>query len=501
MVRQSPLFFAVEFLRGPPNPPYNGRFLAGPHHFQWDALIKNHDRLCVLAPRDHGKTFFFDLAVPLWRVACEPSGVGMIFSATRDQASRILLDILMEVESNPRLQWLVPERKVRWSGTAARFSNGHLIYARGYGTRVRGAHPGWINCDDVLNDESMYSEPVRRKQSDYFFTAITNMIRPDGQICVVGTPFHRADLYGELQENKAYVWRRYRALGADGRPLWPQRYDAQRLAQRRDEIGPLRFTREFQCDPIADDMSLFPAALFRGASVEQPTMSLGMPAKIYEDLGMVLYMGVDIALSTSAQADYFVCWVMAVDNVGCRWIVEIVRERGIGFQEQLSWIMTLGRKYRPALIFIESNQMQRVWGDELIRRSDLPIKKFTTTAQNKHALDKGVPGLRVLLENAKFRIPRGDRRSVEMTDLWIDEMRSFTWANGKLASVAGHDDLVMGCWLCNSAVAAGGFKWAEEEKATDAELAAARREMQGEEEPVAGEASGSLIDVSPFGWY
>ena len=86
--------------------------------------------------------------------------------------------------------------------------------------------------------------------------------------------------------------------------------------------------------------------------------------------------------------------------------------------------------------------MQRIFGDELIRTSDLPIKKFHTGVQ-KHSLDKGVPSLRVLLENGKFRIPRGDARSVELTDIWIDEMRSFTWHDGKLASVGGHDDTVM----------------------------------------------------------
>ena len=192
-------------------------------------------------------------------------------------------------------------------------------------------------------------------------------------------------------------------------------------------------------------MSLFPGGLFRGDPIEQPTVKLGMPLEFWRELGVTPYMGVDVAMSTSVKADYMVIWVMGNDAFGNRWIIDIERGRGIGFQDQLSKILQLARRYDPAMIFIESNQMQRVWGDELIRTTDLPIKKYTTTAQAKNALDKGVPGLRVLLENAKFRIPRGDRRSVELTDIWVEEMRSFTWHEGKLQSVGGHDDTVMAC--------------------------------------------------------
>jgi len=110
------------------------------------------------------------------------------------------------------------------------------------------------------------------------------------------------------------------------------------------------------------------------------------------------------------------------------------------------------------MIFLEDNQMQRIFGDELIRTSDLPIHKFTTGVQ-KHSLDKGLPSLRVLLENRKFRIPRGDAHSVEMTDLWISEMQAMTWDKGKIVSVGAHDDLVMGNWICDQCIRHGGFQF------------------------------------------
>lgn len=490
---------AGEILTGPAESPYYGKFLIGEHHEEWDHLLVTYDRLCILAPRDHGKTFFFDFAVPIWKALTQPNGSGFIFSATQDQASRILGDIRHELETNPRLQWLVPARKDQWSSTRLRLANGHQIYARGFGTRVRGAHPNWIVVDDGLNDETAYSEVVRRKQVEYFFTAITNMIVPGGQIIVIGTPYHQLDLYGELKKNPEYHFQKYQALtGPDKEPLWPERYSRERLLRRREEIGVVRFTREFQCEPIADDMSLFPGWLFQGEPTEQPLVSLGAPKEFWDRLGVTPFMGVDFAMSTTVAADYTVVWLMGLDRAGNRWLMDIERTKGMGFQQQLSLITTMARKYDPALCFLESNQMQRIFGDELIRTTDLPVKQFVTGVQ-KNSLDKGVPSLRVLLENGKFRIPRGDARSVALTDEWIGEMRSFTWADGKLQSVGGHDDMVMACWICDQAIRQGAFGYSFGEDEDETNYDDLMKELTGEadeqesDESDERHASGDLV--------
>ena len=485
MLRTSLSLFAQEVLQGPPEPPYNGHFIVGPHHLEWDRLQSEDDRLCILAPRDSGKTYFFDFAYPLWRAAFEPNGIGFIFSATQPQAERILEDIRNEVESNPALKFLEPAKKAQWSSTRLTFSNGHKIYARGFGTKVRGAHPTWIVVDDALNDESEYSELVRKKQIEYFYTAITNMIVPGGQIIVIGTPYHALDLYGDLEKNKQYKFKRYQAITEDGKPLWPARYDKARLDKRREEIGSIRFTREFLCDPISDNMSLFPGHLFRGDPTEQFQLTLGMPLSYWQNLGVQIYMGVDFAMSSSVSADYTAIFVMGLDALGNRWIVDIVREKGMAYQDQLSLINTIGKKYEAGLIYLEANQMQRIFGDELIRTTDLPVKKFVTGVQ-KNSLDKGVPSLRVLLENQKFRIPRGDARSIEITDQWIDEMRAFTWMNGKLQGVGAHDDLVLSAWICDQAVRQGafGFSFGTEDEYKNTEgFEAFLREQTGESTP------------------
>ena len=44
----------------------------GQLHEEWDDLIAEYDRICCLAPRDHGKTFFYDFAYPIWKIFYGP---------------------------------------------------------------------------------------------------------------------------------------------------------------------------------------------------------------------------------------------------------------------------------------------------------------------------------------------------------------------------------------------------------------------------------------------
>ena len=495
MARRSCAYTAYEMLSGAPEAPYNGRFFVAEHHEEWDQLIQKYDRICVLAPRDHGKTWFFDFAYPIWQAMNNPDGVGYIFSATKEQAIRILGDIKNEIESNPKLTDLMPKRRDvgAWSSTHIKLSNGHHIYARGYATRVRGAHPNWIVVDDALNDETAYSATVRQKQKDYFFNAITNMIVPGGQIIVVGTPYHVNDLYGELKKNPAYAFRQYQALKSDGTALWPDRYDKARLEARMREIGTIRFTREFQTNPIADDMSLFPLPLFRGEPVEQFQVKLGMPLEYWEQMGIQgVYIGGDFAISSNVQADYTVFFVAGKDKFGNRWVMDIVRGHGLPYQEQLSLLNATARRYNAALIFLEANQMQRIFGDELIRTTDLPIKKYTTGVE-KHSLEKGIPSMRVLLENKKFRIPRGDQKSIELTDAWIDELHNFTFQDGAVTSVGEHDDLAMASWICEQAIQQGGFSFAFGDDAAVSKEAIAAIESVTGKQP----GNGDSVNSSP----
>ncbi len=471
--------YASEVLRGPPE--YGHKFLLGPHHLEWGDAVNDNPRVLAQAARDHGKSHFFCLGYPLWMAHVRaPGRVGYIFSATDQQAIEHLDKIRKEVlgggehgGANPALAGLLPLKKD--AARTIRFANGSEIRARGFGARVRGGHPYWIVCDDILNDDHIWSENVRQKAVDYYLSAIEPMCVPGGQIVVVGTPFHEQDLYKTLKSGGVYHHMQHPAVSPKtGKPLWPQRYTKEALEVRKKILGSsMRWAREYLCQPMTDDASLFPSFLFDQDGIKQP-YRMGLEAKYWYDQGFSTYMGVDLALSANAGADYFVAFVIAIEpDTGDRWVVDIVRRKGLGYQQQVDTIVTLSQTYDCNFVFCEANQYQRVISDMVVRQSDVPIKAFYTTGKakrqatnerrgmsgtysaNKNALDRGVPGLRMLLENRKLKIP-WEQSAQELVEVWMREMQSFGFQNGKLQGVGSHDDTVMAFWMADQAARVGG---------------------------------------------
>jgi hypothetical protein len=430
------------------------------HHKSWSSLVARHKRLGINAPRDHGKSFMFSFAYVIWRAyykwipqdleagfkSIPRISLGYIFSATQDQAISLLELVKSEIESNPKLAHLLPDRKDTWSKTEIKLANGAIIRARGWGTRIRGAHPVWIICDDVLNDETIYSEVQRRKQIDYFFSAVTPMIVPGGQLIVVGTPFHHEDLYAKLEQNRVYKFSRFAALNDQmTSALWPTRYSLESLKQKKEEVGSTRFTREYLCLPISDDSSLFPEKIINDCMDHSYEMPTRLSKEDHEKLQV--YTGVDLALSTTVGADYTVITTIGVDENKNKWILDIRRKKGMGMTDQLREIQDVYLAYKPQLIMIEDNAFQRVFKDELTNSTDMPVKGFTTTAHRKHDFSHGVPSLQILFENKKLVIGRKTERDRRLTDPLIGELKAFTFVDGKLQGLGAHDDTVLSLWI------------------------------------------------------
>lgn len=420
-------------------------------------------------------SYLVTVAYTLWKaMQLEGRKKGIIFSGTDRQARGFLAIIKDEIEKNPKLQHLKPSNPKKWAETAITLTTGLTIEAIGYGSQARGGHPEFIVVDDGLNDEDMYSAITREKHIEYFHSAIENMITPGGQIMVVGTPFHNEDLYGALEKNPIFHFERFQAIIDEGRPteraLWPEVFPLSALAQNRQSIGEIRFARERMCIPLSSAASLFPDDLFVGDPTEQFQVVIGSSRSWWAtQVGIELvYIGVDFSVSATTGEDYTVIFVMGVDKNGNRWIMDIFRGHRLGYQNQLSLINDYSRRYAADMIYVEANQAQRIWGEELQRLTDLPIKLFHTGAA-KHSLEKGIPSLRVPLEARKIRIPRGDDHSVTITNMWRAEMQGMTMVDGEVLSTTKNDDLAMAYWITNAAINAGSFSFSFGEQDGDAE--------------------------------
>lgn len=473
MLRAYLATYCSEVLRGPRAD--GGKFVLGQHHLRWSDVVARADRALFLAPRDHGKSFTFGFGYPLWQADVRrPGESGFIISATQGQAQKRLALIRQEIEGggphggpNPKLAHL---RIVSASLNHIQFTNGTRIDAFGFETSIRGGHYKWAVVDDILRDDAMYSARIRERGIDKYLSVVEPMVEPGGQIVVIGTPFHATDLYAHLASTGAYTCLTLPAEDEHGDPLWPARYSREELRKRRQTCGPIRYAREYLCRPMSDDASLFPSHLWEVPGVRQP-YSLGLPARVWQERGFRTFMGVDLALSSSVGADYFVAFVVAQDpTTGDRWVVDILRRKGLDYQDQVDLVVRAARRYGCGLVLIEANQYQRVIPKMVARTSDVPVRAFYTTSRNvlkqittqhrgmaaqysagRNNLDHGVPGLRILFENGKVRVPWApDTRDV--VTHWLDELSSFSWVEGKLRGVGAHDDTVMAFWIANKAI-------------------------------------------------
>jgi phage terminase large subunit-like protein len=229
------------------------------------------------------------------------------------------------------------------------------------------------------------------------------------------------------------------------------------LLARKEEVGSTRFAREYLCLPISDESSLFPERILQACYDPEFEMPTFLDDQTKRDLRV--FTGVDLALSATVGADYTVITTLGIDRFQRRWILDIRRKKGLSLMEQLREVESVYRTYRPAKILIENNGFQKVFADELIKNTDMPVEGFTTTAHNKNDLAQGVPGLQILFENKKFVIARKTERDLKITDVLINELKCFTWQEGKLQGLGAHDDTVMSLWIANMAASSYSFNF------------------------------------------
>lgn len=442
------------------------------HHLEWGDLVQRHNKLCIEAARDHGKSFYFSNAYAAWQLYKYAKPKGSIFSArpTKSNSNRgylfsfslqqsvDLMEILKgTIESNDILKdRLFPESKNSgaWASTNIVCKNGARLTCKGFGSSVRGAHPYWIVVDDGLKDNVIYSQLQRQKSIDYFHSVIMNMLVPGGQIIVVGTPFHASDLYGDLKSKSIFVTKskngwfviEYPAIFPDGRILWPQRWSFFDLMDKRTTQGNIIFSRENLCRPITNESSIFPLKVLERSLVRMENYVLVRNRDDFPIKFNKVVVGCDFAISANVGTDYTVFTVWGVDDeTGERWLLHFYRDKGKTFHEQMQVLKGINVRFRPDTMILEQNTFQQIFVQESDKQG-LPVIGHTTGI-DKYDLKTGWPGLAIDFERGKIHIPIGDKYSQDVKDLIFSDLGSVAFTDKGLESVGEHDDISSSFWL------------------------------------------------------
>lgn len=444
------------------------------HHLEWCDLVHRYNKLCVEAARDHGKSYFYSNAYAAWQLYkyAKPKGTqfsarptksnsnrGYLFSFSLQQSVDLMEILKNTIEGNDILkERLYPDSKDKsgaWASTNIVCRNGARLTCKGFGSSVRGAHPYWIVVDDGLKDNVIYSQLQRQKSIDYFHSVIMNMLVPGGQIIVVGTPFHASDLYGDLKSKsihatgnkKGWFVIEYPAIFPDGRILWPQRWSFFDLMDKKATQGNIIFSRENLCRPITNESSIFPLSVLQQSLIGMEKYTVVRNRDDFPMKFNTVVVGCDFAISANVGADYSVFTIWGVDDERGMWLLNMYREKGKTFHEQIQILKNINVRYRPNIMVVEQNTFQSIFVQEGDKQG-LPVMGHTTGI-DKFDLKSGWPAVAVLFERRKIHIPIGDKQSQDIKDLIFSDLGSVAFTDKGLCSVDEHDDISSSIWLAS----------------------------------------------------
>lgn len=435
------------------------------HILEWGQFVKDYRQLVVVAARGRGKSFFFGEIYPIWRAYSYslkgkfPKAYlgkeGAIISSTETQAKKRLENIRNLISENPYLSdKLKPETKEGWGAQKLRFKNGAQVYALGFTGQIRGFHPTFLVNDDILSENQLTSKKARQDASKKFFGSMRKLMI-DGQHVVVGTPFHRNDLYAELRLKKGWRVFTYPGIFPDGKILGERRFNFQYIKEEREDLGAIFFSREILCLPVSEESSIFPYEIVRKAFIGMDDKCLVSNRMATKGRFVRIVLGCDFAISSTVGADYSVFITIGVDDEENYHVLNIFRDNGISYSAQKNKIKELHANFQYDVIYCESNQMQSIFPQEL-EKEGLPVFAHHTGA-NKINLKTGLPNLSVLFEKKKIKFPRGDEESINKTDVIVSELGGMAFTDSGIQGVGEHDDTVMALWIATLAARHGTF--------------------------------------------
>jgi hypothetical protein len=456
-----------------------GNPLVVPWHVEdWCHLVQNSRLLCLMAARDHGKSWlvFAYIAWRMWRHNRDSDG--LLYPDRREGNYEVIYFsaiLPLTIERFERIQQfltdnehlfgdLLPQREPGihmtalrevWSKTSFRLKNGASASAKSIGSATRGAHPQLVVADDFIYDKNSTTALQRGRVWNYFVGTIMPMVGSSGQLVAIGTPQHKADTLHLLDKAPGWVWQKYRAVDWEtGDVLWKGRYslDALKDIQTTD---PLLFSREYQMDPRDDASSIFPFTL----TVRPLEAGVGLSwlrpfGPRARNPGQFVVAGGDLAISEEVGADYTVYTVALYDRfTQKRQMLWAERARGLSWDAQVSLIRDLCRDFSIDIFVIEENHFQKWLRQHLMRYPETATRVFGhTTGIEKQNFTEGVPSLKLVLQNDLWVWPTEPRQAEDFVAVLRSEASGWGFEDGKLRSTEEHDDTTMSLWLTERAI-------------------------------------------------
>jgi len=437
-------------------------FTHGWRTLEWGNMLQLYPWSAYLCQRGSGKSYFFCYVVPLWRLyTYDPPSMLMennLDNINRKETAIITNEsrlgglhigkITEEIRTNDILSNKLNKKRAAIGKESVTTDTGSMLHLRSSGSQIRGLHIGMSITDDFLNNSALYSKDQRNKFHEVFYAEIMNIVEPGGYNLVSGTPFHNADLYGDLKQDHRFKVFEYPGVFPNGQILAPDRFTFRYLMDMKKTLGSIVFSREILVSPVSDDTTIFPWEFLERSFMGMERVSLvdnisSFPIKLRK-----VVVGCDFAKSANVGADYTVYTVCGVDDNKQYYLLHVWRKRGASLNEQVNKIVQLDNAFRPNKIICEANGFQGNIA-ELVRQRGLKnVEDFTTTGSNKKDEFSGLAALSAFFERGEIKFPyKEDTRDTVMQVCSELNSIGYNEDKGTLESISEHDDSAMSLWL------------------------------------------------------
>lgn len=363
-----------------------------------------------------------------------------IFSHTRPIAKGFLRQIKVELETNQRLKELFPEilwedsRKApKWSEDdgiiVKRKTNPKESTVEAWGIvdgQPTGKHFLIQIYDDLVTRESVTSPDMIAKTTGALELSF-NLGSDGGHKRFIGTRYHYNDSYKTLIDRGTVTPRIYKATvdgSVEGEPVL---LSAERLRDKRRDMGPYTFACQMLQDPKADEAQGFREDWLKYWHKEPGN-------------GTTKYLLVDAANDKKKGSDYTCAWVIGLGQDKNYYVLDVVRDR-LNLTERGKLVMRLHRKWRPHDVRYERYGMM---GDiqfiqDLQERENyrFAITEVAGQTPKNDRIRRLIP----LFEQGRVYLPA----QLHMTDYegkTVDVIRSFIDDEYKAFPVSAHDDML-----------------------------------------------------------
>lgn len=299
------------------------------------------------------------------------------------------------------------------------------IFARSMFSISRGLHVDNIVGDDLVVEQNSSDFNMIQNTKNIFYRAIIPIRKPESRMIVVGTPQNENDLLQSLKKNNLFANQIIPALTERGESVCPELHSTSFIRQQEELMGPRSFQQEYLLQPVTDFDTDFTWEVLNKCRNFDIKIENFYDRKMNEKI----FIGTDFSIKAEKQeaegrdSDYFSLVAVLFDTeTKKRRILNIHRERGIKFSQQISLAISWYYRYQANALCTEKHGFLDIFNQVAGEVAKDIIIEDTGTSSGKFDKIKGIPSMKWEWEKGLWEVPCGDELSLELSNILLAEL-------------------------------------------------------------------------------